>query len=295
AVACARAGTRAFSARAEPRRPRASAPARAEAADARRGDRASRRHAGTVAAGAVCRDLDANDELRAERARARPRAGDRGQGDGDAADVAPRDATRLRAHPCGAQRDEPSALHAGLAHVRAARARAGHGGARDDGRGARLPRARARPHRHPCGPGVARRARAGAHPPSPRDGALARAAGGQVRRRRRAGGARPGRVAGDDAAALPRRVRPGDTERHEAWAMMKMTEIRPALARMEPLRRFRDERGRELLDVERAPLPDPETPAPVRFLPKWDNVLLAWADRTRILPEAYRRRVIGSN
>ena len=80
-----------------------------------------------------------------------------------------------------------------------------------------------------------------------------------------------------------------------AWAMMKMTEIRPALARMEPLRRFRDERGRELLDVERAPLPDPETPAPVRFLPKWDNVLLAWADRTRILPEAYRRRVIGSN
>src|SRR5262249_17397177 len=50
-----------------------------------------------------------------------------------------------------------------------------------------------------------------------------------------------------------------------------------------------------LLDVPRAPLPDPETPAPVRFLPKWDNVLLAWADRTRILPERYRKTVIRMN
>ena len=61
------------------------------------------------------------------------------------------------------------------------------------------------------------------------------------------------------------------------------------------LRRFRDEHGRELLDVPRAPLPDAETPAPVRFLPKWDNVLLAFADRTRVLPEQYRKTVIGLN
>jgi hypothetical protein len=33
----------------------------------------------------------------------------------------------------------------------------------------------------------------------------------------------------------------------------------------------------------------------VRLLPKWDNVLLAWADRTRVLPEPYRKRVIGAN
>ena len=79
------------------------------------------------------------------------------------------------------------------------------------------------------------------------------------------------------------------------WSMMHVPAIQRALDRLEPLRRFRDEQGRELLDVPRAPFPDPETPAPVRFLPKWDNVLLAWADRTRILPERHRKTVIGVN
>jgi hypothetical protein len=77
--------------------------------------------------------------------------------------------------------------------------------------------------------------------------------------------------------------------------MMHVPELGRALARLEPLRRFRDEQGRELLDVPRAPLPDAGTPAPVRFLPKWDNVLLAWAVRTRVLPEEYRKRVIRVN
>jgi hypothetical protein len=80
-----------------------------------------------------------------------------------------------------------------------------------------------------------------------------------------------------------------------AWSMLHVPEIDRALERLEPLRRFRDEQGRVLLDVPRAPLPDPDTPAPVRFLPKWDNVLLAWADRTRMLPEPYRKSVIGTN
>ena len=87
---------------------------------------------------------------------------------------------------------------------------------------------------------------------------------------------------------------PASRKDMDAWSMMRQPAIKAALARLE-LRRFRDERGLELLDVERAPLPDPDTPAPVRFLPKWDNVLLAVADRTRVLPEEYRRTVIGSN
>jgi hypothetical protein len=77
--------------------------------------------------------------------------------------------------------------------------------------------------------------------------------------------------------------------------MIRMPQLRPALERLEPLRRFHDEHGRELLDVRRAPLPDPGTPAPVRFLPKWDNVLLAFADRTRVLPEEHRKKVIRMN
>lgn len=63
--------------------------------------------------------------------------------------------------------------------------------------------------------------------------------------------------------------------------------LRPVVERLE-LRRFRDESGATLLDVPRAPLPDPETPAPVRFLPTWDATLLVHARRTGILPERYR-------
>jgi hypothetical protein len=78
------------------------------------------------------------------------------------------------------------------------------------------------------------------------------------------------------------------------WSMMHAPEVQRALDRLE-LRPFRDEQGRELFDLPRGALPDPDTPAPVRFLPKWDNVLLAFTDRTRVLPEPYRRKVIGAN
>ena len=55
-----------------------------------------------------------------------------------------------------------------------------------------------------------------------------------------------------------------------------------------PLRRLRGDDGAELLDVEDGPLPDADTPAPVRFLPTWDAILLVHARRTQVLPEAYR-------
>jgi hypothetical protein len=60
------------------------------------------------------------------------------------------------------------------------------------------------------------------------------------------------------------------------------------------LRRFTDEQGKELLDLPGAPLPDPDTPAPVRFLPTWDSTLLSHARPTGILPEQYRRLVFTS-
>jgi hypothetical protein len=79
------------------------------------------------------------------------------------------------------------------------------------------------------------------------------------------------------------------------WSGLRVVDFAEALGALEPLRRFRDENGRELLDLPRAPLPDGDTPAPVRFLPKWDNTLLAHADRRRVLPEELRKAVIAKN
>jgi hypothetical protein len=76
------------------------------------------------------------------------------------------------------------------------------------------------------------------------------------------------------------------------WAGMKITDVKRALARME-LRRFRGPDGEELLDLPNAPLPDPDTPAPPRFLPVWDATLLVHARRTQILPEELRPRVFN--
>ena len=79
------------------------------------------------------------------------------------------------------------------------------------------------------------------------------------------------------------------------WSGLRISDFAAALELLEPLRRFRDEQGRELLDLPRAPLPSADTPAPVRFLPKWDNLLLGHADRTRVLPEELRKVVIAKN
>ena len=74
---------------------------------------------------------------------------------------------------------------------------------------------------------------------------------------------------------------------------LSATTLAPVFERLS-LRRFRDEDGAELLDLPRAPLPDPETPAPVRFLPTWDATLLVHARRSQILPEGHRPRVFDT-
>jgi Winged helix DNA-binding domain len=58
---------------------------------------------------------------------------------------------------------------------------------------------------------------------------------------------------------------------------------------------FQGEDGRKLFDMVDAPRPDAALPAPVRFLPKWDNLLLAYDRRERVLPEALRKTVIRKN
>jgi hypothetical protein len=75
----------------------------------------------------------------------------------------------------------------------------------------------------------------------------------------------------------------------EAWSGLQG--LAPVLERLRPrLRLFSDEKGRSLYDLPRAPRPDPDTPAPPRFLPDYDNVFLSHADRARIIDEELRLR-----
>jgi Winged helix DNA-binding domain len=77
------------------------------------------------------------------------------------------------------------------------------------------------------------------------------------------------------------------------WAGLPAKRIEPVLGRMQ-VRRFQAEDGAELLDLPRAPLLDADTPAPVRFLPTWDAILLAHARRAGILPEEHRAKLFSA-
>jgi hypothetical protein len=78
----------------------------------------------------------------------------------------------------------------------------------------------------------------------------------------------------------------GPASAADATAWSGLTHLGEVFARLRPrLHAFRTEAGRELFDLPDAPRPDPDTPAPVRFLPQYDNVILGHADRSRIVPD----------
>ena len=74
-----------------------------------------------------------------------------------------------------------------------------------------------------------------------------------------------------------------------AWSGQVLKTLDPALERMR-LRRFLDEEGRQLLDLPRAPLAEAAAKAPVRFLSRWDELLIGHADRRRVIPEEHEAR-----
>jgi hypothetical protein len=75
------------------------------------------------------------------------------------------------------------------------------------------------------------------------------------------------------------------------WSGVPVRDLVPGLESLH-LRSFRDENGRELLDLPRAPLAPADAPVPPRLLPRWDELLIAHRDRTRVLPDEYRKTVI---
>ena len=79
-----------------------------------------------------------------------------------------------------------------------------------------------------------------------------------------------------------------------AFTGLGLKALRPILSDLE-LEHFRSEQGDELLDVPGAPLPDPETPAPPRYLPTWDATLLVHARRTGLLPEEHRPKLFSTS
>ncbi|MFJ4777179.1 winged helix DNA-binding domain-containing protein [Streptomyces sp. NPDC088762] len=87
---------------------------------------------------------------------------------------------------------------------------------------------------------------------------------------------------------------PASVKDMQVWA--GLTRLREAFERLRPgLAVFRDENGVELFDLPDAPRPDARTPAPPRFLPEFDNLLLSHADRSRVVPPEVKGRTWTGN
>lgn len=102
-----------------------------------------------------------------------------------------------------------------------------------------------------------------------------------------------------DVGALPdslvlrylRAFGPATVQDIQAWSGLQA--MRAIVARLRPeLTTYQDERGRELFDAPDAPIAPRDATALVRFLPEYDNALVAYAERTRIIPPEHHRRVV---
>jgi hypothetical protein len=85
---------------------------------------------------------------------------------------------------------------------------------------------------------------------------------------------------------------PASVKDFQTWSGLPKVDVTPIRKK---LRTFVDERGRELFDLPKAPRPEEDTSAPVRFLPEYDNLLLAHADRSRIISDEHRKRIVSAN
>lgn len=86
---------------------------------------------------------------------------------------------------------------------------------------------------------------------------------------------------------------PAPTRDIASWMGLKVGQMKHVVERME-LATYHDQSGKPLLDLPEATVPDPETPAPARFIGVWEAMLLVHARRTQVLPERFRPLVFST-